>query len=32
MVIDQTVDAGTWLIVTDWAATDIERGLLRGRP
>jgi hypothetical protein len=32
LVIEQTVDPGTWLIVTAWGATDAERRLLARRP
>jgi hypothetical protein len=28
LVIEQTVDPTTWLIVTGWSATDVERRLL----
>jgi len=32
LVIEQTVDPGTWLIVTAWGATAAERRLLPRRP
>lgn len=28
LVIEQTIDPTTWLIVTGWSATDVERNLL----
>ena len=28
LVIEQTIDPTTWLIVTGWSATDAERNLL----
>jgi hypothetical protein len=28
LVIEQTVDPTTWLIITGWASTDVERKLL----
>ena len=30
LVIDQTLDPTTWLIVTGWDATDVERRILGG--
>jgi hypothetical protein len=30
LVIVRTIDPTTWLIVTGWNATEVERGLLRG--
>lgn len=32
VVIEQTVESGTWLVVTGWGATDVERRLLPRRP
>ena len=32
LVIERTLDAATWLIVTGWSATDVERNLLEKRP
>ena len=28
LVIERTIDAATWLIVTGWSSTDAERNLL----
>jgi hypothetical protein len=28
MVIERTIDPGTWLIVTGWSSTDAERNRL----
>ena len=30
LVIEQTVEPTTWLVVTGWSATDAERKLLDG--
>jgi hypothetical protein len=32
LVIERTIDPTTWLIVTGWSATDVERNLLERSP
>jgi hypothetical protein len=32
LVIEQTIEPSTWLIVTGWSATDAERRLLPKKP
>jgi hypothetical protein len=32
LVVEQTIEPSTWLIVTGWAATDAERTLLLRQP
>jgi hypothetical protein len=29
LVVERTIDPSTWLIVTAWSATDIERRILK---
>ena len=31
LVLEQTLDPTTWLIVTGWSATDAERRILDGK-
>ncbi len=31
LVIERTIDPTTWLVVTGWNATEVERRLLRGQ-
>lgn len=30
LVVERTVDPTTWVVVTGWSSTDVERSLLKG--